>query len=137
MIHANNMSTPEPDMQSLSIDAGDSDKPKGLKGKVHRFYKNVIKPAFPEAIQDVKIKGGMTGLEARVKKEISDPSLFPEVAHVADVRRGIDLCSQENIFLAARKACVRASFARYLGIDPNEVHPDDVPVVAFGGSGGG
>ena len=36
-----------------------------------------------------------------------------------------------------RKAHVRDSFARYLGIDPAQVHPDDVPIVAFGGSGGG
>jgi phospholipase A2 len=32
---------------------------------------------------------------------------------------------------------VRDNFAKHLGLDPSEVHPDDIPIVAFGGSGGG
>nr|POE47632.1 cytosolic phospholipase a2 beta [Quercus suber] len=111
---------------------------KGLfKGKVRGFYHNVIKPAFPEAIQDIKIMKGMSALESHVKMEISDPKIFPEVEHVACVRRGLDLCPEEQAFLVKRKAHVRDNFAKYIGVSPEDVHPDDVPVISFGGSGGG
>lgn len=108
-----------------------------FKGKVREFYQKVIKPAFPEAIQDIKIMSGITALESRVTKEIRDPNVFPEVGHVAHVRRGLDLCSEEQAFLIKRKTHVRDNFARYLGLQPKDVHPDDVPVISFGGSGGG
>ncbi len=32
---------------------------------------------------------------------------------------------------------MRDQFATYMGLDPSQVHPDDVPTLAFGGSGGG
>ncbi|KAH8810962.1 putative cytosolic phospholipase A2 [Xylogone sp. PMI_703] len=76
-------------------------------------------------------------IEAQVTKDLPDPSLFPEVALQANIRRGLDLCPEEQSFLAARKLRVRDQFARYMGWDPAQVHPDDVPTVAFGGSGGG
>jgi cytosolic phospholipase A2 len=59
------------------------------------------------------------------------------VEHVALVRRGIDLSLQEKEYLTNRKWFVRDAFARYMGLNPEEVHPDDVPVIGFGGSGGG
>lgn len=112
-------------------------KPGGIKGKSKGFYQNVIKPAFPEAIQDIKIMSGMTALEARVKKEMHDSQLFPEIEKVAEVRRGLELCPEEQAFLAKRKIHARDNFAKYLGLNPEEVDPRDVPVVSFGGSGGG
>lgn len=66
-----------------------------------------------------------------------DSSRFPEVTRVAEVRKGLDLCPQEKSFLLARREHVRNHFAQYLGLDPAEVHPDDVPTIAFGSSGGG
>lgn len=76
-------------------------------------------------------------VERQVAKDLDDPARFPEVAHVAYVRTGLDLCPQEISYLAARRARMRESFARYMGWDPSCIHPDDVPTVAFGGSGGG
>ena len=138
--HVSGSATPdgelESEMQKASIE-DDRAEAKGLRGKARNFYQKVVKPAFPEAIQDIEIMGGLSGLEHRVKKEIQDPTLFPEVAQVAHVRRGLDLCPQEQTFLAKRKLRVRDAFAKYLGVSPEEVHPDDVPTVAFGGSGGG
>ena len=64
-------------------------------------------------------------------------SRYPEINHVAEVRKGLDLCPQEKTFLLSRKEHVRNHFARYLGLDPAEIHPDDVPTIAFGSSGGG
>lgn len=108
-----------------------------FKRKSSAFYHKLIKPAFPEAITDIKIMSGMTALEARVKHDISNEKLFPEITRVAKVRRGDDLCLEEQTFLVKRKLRTRDSFAKYLGLDPQEVEPEDVPVVAFGGSGGG
>lgn len=79
----------------------------------------------------------MTALETRVKHEIQNPKLFPEVERVAQVRRGIDLCLEEMTFLAKRKAHCRDAFAKYIGVDPLDVNAEDVPAVWFGGSGGG
>ncbi|KAI5370371.1 putative lysophospholipase, catalytic domain, Acyl transferase/acyl hydrolase/lysophospholipase [Septoria linicola] len=107
------------------------DEPK--QGLFKRFYHGIIKPAFPEAITDLKILGGITALETRVKRDMSNVEIFPEVARVAEGRRGLDLCTDEQTFLARRKARARDSFASYLGLDSEDVMPEDVPLVAFGG----
>jgi phospholipase A2 len=112
-------------------------KRRGFQGGLSRLWQDVIKPAFPEAIQDIKILFGMTALKARIRKDIMDPSIFPEVEKVAEVRRGLELCADELAFLKMRKAHVRTKFAEYMGVDPEDVHPDDVPIIAYGGSGGG
>ncbi len=64
-------------------------------------------------------------------------SIFPEVAHTAKVRRSASIGPEEKEFLAKRRIKVRDQFAKYMGWDPAAVHPDDVPTIAFGGSGGG
>lgn len=125
------------DDEHASQSSSSGGKRERMKGKVRNFYENVIKPAFPEAIQDIKIMSGLTSLEGKVKKELSDPTVFPEVAWTAEVRRGTGLCPQEQDFLAKRKARTRDAFAKYMGLKPDEVHPDDVPTISFGGSGGG
>lgn len=76
-------------------------------------------------------------LESRLTKELDDPARFPEIAQQAVVRKGLGLCPEETAYLAARRARVRDHFARYIGLDAAQVHPDDIPTVAFGGSGGG
>ena len=108
-----------------------------MKGKAKGFWKNVVKPAFPEAITDASIIVNAVKVEHVVSTDIHNPDLFPEIQQVAEVRRGLDLAPGELAFLAQRKLHVRENFAKYLGLSPGEVHPDDVPVVAFGGSGGG
>ncbi|TKA79370.1 hypothetical protein B0A55_02837 [Friedmanniomyces simplex] len=105
----------------------------GFRAKI----KGMVKDAFPEAIQDLKIMGGMTALETRVKREMHDPHLFPEVEKVAHVRRGLELCVEEQAFIATRKVRARDKFARYIGVKPEDVDARDVPTVSFGGSGGG
>ena len=124
-------------MKPREDDDDDDDDDSKKKGGMFSRLKEQIKSSFPEAIQDVKIMGGMTSLEMRVKKEINDPAVFPEVNQVAEVRRGIELCPEERAFLEKRKVHTRDAFAEYLGLNPEEVHPDDVPTVSFGGSGGG
>ena len=134
-IHDEQHSQPENATMNASTDSKATDS--SLRGKMKGFYHKVIKPAFPEAIQDVKILAGITALEHRVKKEISDPTLFPEVNHIAEVRIGAGLCAEETAYLTARRLRIREKFAAYIGVPTESVHPDDVPTIAFGGSGGG
>lgn len=76
-------------------------------------------------------------LESRLTKELDDPSRFPEIARQAVVRNGLGLCSEEAAYLAARRMKARDHFARCMGVNAAQVHPDDIPTVSFGGSGGG
>ncbi|CAH0021212.1 unnamed protein product [Clonostachys rhizophaga] len=105
--------------------------------KWRAFWEKVIKPAFPEAVTDMKILFGTAALKARLNWESTNATLHPEIASVAQVRRGLELCPEEQRFLRNRRELMRLAFANYLGLDPNDVHPDDVPVISFGGSGGG
>lgn len=79
----------------------------------------------------------LVSLESRLTKELGDPARFPEIARQAVVRKGLDLSPEETAYVAARRARIRDKFARYVGLDAAQVHPDDIPTVAFGGSGGG
>jgi phospholipase A2 len=69
--------------------------------------------------------------------EARDPKANPEVAWDAKVRISPDLCEEEKQFLATRKEFTRRALAKYLDIPEEEIHPDDVPVIAATGSGGG
>ncbi|KAH8652520.1 putative cytosolic phospholipase A2 [Xylariales sp. PMI_506] len=97
--------------------------------KVKGFV-NDIKPT-------IQLAKSFVSLESRITQDIYDVNLFPEVAHVANIRRGPELCPEEQVWLAARKLHARDHFARYMGWDASAVHPDDVPTIGFGGSGGG
>lgn len=108
-----------------------------IKGKLKSFWNKTVVPAFPEAVADISIIKAALKVEASITKELRDPERHPEVAKTAVVRRGYELCADEMQFREMRKTKVRDAFCRYMEMDPAEVHVDDVPVVAFGGSGGG
>ncbi|KAF7292355.1 Lysophospholipase [Mycena chlorophos] len=76
-------------------------------------------------------------LETHLGPSLTNPEVFPEAGREGQVRRGIDLCDDEQRYVSRRKTHVRNKFAAFLGLDPDNVHPDDVPTIAFGGSGGG
>jgi phospholipase A2 len=115
----------------------DKSQPASMTAKMKSLWHEKVKPAFPEAISDITIAKNAATASEKVKTEILDSTRYPEVQHVAEVRRGLDLAPKEAQFLAQRKLRVRNAFAKYLGLNPAEVHPDDVPTVGFGGSGGG
>jgi cytosolic phospholipase A2 len=94
-------------------------------------------PAFPEAIGDIGLIKASFSVEAITAKDITDAESHPEIHQIAEVRRGSDLSPQELAFLAKRKALVRDAFCEYMGLSSAEVNAEDVPTVAFGGSGGG
>ncbi|POS80528.1 hypothetical protein DHEL01_v201065 [Diaporthe helianthi] len=69
--------------------------------------------------------------------EAHDPGINPEIRYSAKVRVSSELCDEEKEYLARRKKIVTVALAKYLGLDENEVHEDDVPTIAVCGSGGG
>ncbi|KAK0715803.1 acyl transferase/acyl hydrolase/lysophospholipase [Lasiosphaeris hirsuta] len=76
-------------------------------------------------------------LADEIWQEAYDPNIHPEIQYTAEVRVSDQLCDEEKTFLSRRKKVVAAALARYLGLEEEDVHPDDVPVIAMCGSGGG
>lgn len=120
------------DTKSWSTSSSSSSFRRKMKGAF-----KALNPVSPAALADLKIMKRSMSLEGLVTKDLQDTALFPEVANVAEVRRGLDLAPDEAAYLKLRKVYIRDHFAKYMGLDPAEVHPDDVPIVSFGGSGGG
>jgi phospholipase A2 len=69
--------------------------------------------------------------------EANDPESNPEIVWDASVRVSNKLCEEEKRFLEMRQQFTRKGLARYLDIPEDKIHPDDVPVIAMCGSGGG
>jgi phospholipase A2 len=69
--------------------------------------------------------------------DANNPEANPEIAWDASVRISDDLCQEEKAFLEKRKHFTKKALARYLDIPEETIHPDDVPVIAMCGSGGG
>ena len=69
--------------------------------------------------------------------EAHDPSTHPEIEYSAKVRVSNDLCTDEKQFLERRKKYARIALAKYLNLKEKDIHPDDVPTIAMGCSGGG
>lgn len=88
------MHDPEEGLDKDFEDMSTSESGSKRQGRLHQFYEKRVKPAFPEAITDLKILSGVTALETRVKRDINDPQLFPEILKVAEVRRGLELCPE-------------------------------------------
>lgn len=76
-------------------------------------------------------------LAGEIWNEAHDPFVNPEIRYAAKVRVSSDLCDEEKEFLARRKRIASVAMAKYLGLEEKDVHPDDVPIIAMCGSGGG
>ncbi|KAJ4013936.1 hypothetical protein NW752_005648 [Fusarium irregulare] len=76
-------------------------------------------------------------LADEIWQDAHDPLINPEIRYSATVRVSPDLCNEEKEFLSRRKRVARVGLAKYLGLEEDEVHPDDVPTIAMCGSGGG
>ncbi|CAG9939118.1 unnamed protein product [Clonostachys rosea f. rosea IK726] len=76
-------------------------------------------------------------LADEIWSEAHDPLVNPEIRYSAEVRISSDLCKEEKEFLSRRKRVIRVALARYLGLQENDIHPDDIPTIAMCGSGGG
>ncbi|KAM0248767.1 hypothetical protein ACHAP5_003257 [Fusarium lateritium] len=76
-------------------------------------------------------------LADEIWQDAHDPLINPEIQYSAQVRVSPNLCEEEKQFLSRRKRVARIGLAKYLGLEEDEVHPDDVPTIAMCGSGGG
>ncbi|KAJ5324968.1 hypothetical protein N7476_003568 [Penicillium atrosanguineum] len=76
-------------------------------------------------------------LADEIWQEAHDPELNPEITRDARVRVSGDLCAEEQAFRKKRQQHALKALASYLDIPVEDIHPDDVPVIAMCGSGGG
>lgn len=76
-------------------------------------------------------------LAEEIWKEARDPDVHPEILQEARVRVGNTLCDEELAFRRKRQAHAVKALASYLDIPEEDIHPDDVPIIAMCGSGGG
>lgn len=76
-------------------------------------------------------------LADEIWSEAHDPLVNPEIRYSARVRVSSELCNEEKEYLLRRKKVIRVALAMYLGLNENDIHPDDVPTIAMCGSGGG
>ncbi|KAI9019063.1 acyl transferase/acyl hydrolase/lysophospholipase [Hyaloraphidium curvatum] len=72
---------------------------------------------------------------AKAMAVMRDPKYFPELEWEASIRRGLELCEAEQQFRKDRLPLTHRAIEAFIGekID----NPEDVPIVAIGGSGGG
>ncbi|KIW93506.1 uncharacterized protein Z519_06111 [Cladophialophora bantiana CBS 173.52] len=95
--------------------------------------------ALPDGFQKLQFELSMQPgtLADQIWQEAHDPCINPEIEWNATVRVGDTLGKDELEFRRKRKQHVVKALAKYLGLDENEIHPDDVPTIAICGSGGG
>ncbi|BAE59898.1 unnamed protein product [Aspergillus oryzae RIB40] len=105
--------------------------------------KNYIIPDWtrllPATVQKLQRELSMApgSLADDIWKEAHDPDINPEILQDARVRVGSDLCREELEFRRKRREHGVKALASYLEIPEEDIHPDDVPVIAMCGSGGG
>ncbi|KAG9241977.1 putative cytosolic phospholipase A2 zeta [Calycina marina] len=80
---------------------------------------------------------GPDSLAHEIWEEAHDPFINPEIEYSASVRLSEELCDEEKEFRERRRKVIRVALAKYLGLNDEEVHEDDVPCIAMVGSGGG
>ncbi|CAI2181954.1 6508_t:CDS:10, partial [Funneliformis geosporum] len=104
-------------------------------GLISHLRTDVVTKVKPEKY--IKLIHGFNALKENVPKKLKDRSLHPEIEWDAKVRTSNELCDDEKKFLSERKEYIREAFAKYIGVKVEEIHVDDIPVIAFAGSGGG
>ncbi|KAK2753126.1 hypothetical protein FQN55_005086 [Onygenales sp. PD_40] len=94
---------------------------------------------LPETLQTLQRELSMAkgSLADDIWSEAHDAELNPEITHEARVRIGDDLCREERYFQWRRRQAIVRGLAAYLGLREEDIHPDDVPVIALCSSGGG
>ncbi|KUL87780.1 hypothetical protein ZTR_03262 [Talaromyces verruculosus] len=112
-------------------------------GTIGDNIKNFILPDWarllPATVQKLQRELSMApgSLADDIWKEAHDPDINPEIAIEARVRVGDTLCPEEVQFRQKRQRHVVKALAKYLDLKEEDIHPDDVPVIAMCGSGGG
>ncbi|CAN9407653.1 unnamed protein product [Alternaria alternata] len=95
-----------------------------------------VLPGFIRKLQN-ELSMAPGSLAEEIWYQANDPEINPEIIWDASVRVSNELCDEEKAFLKKRAQFTKAALARYLDIPEAQIHPDDVPVIAMCGSGGG
>ncbi|KAF3052347.1 hypothetical protein E8E11_010471 [Didymella keratinophila] len=95
-----------------------------------------VLPGFVKKLQS-ELSMAPGSLAEEIWYEANDPETNPEIVWDASVRVSDQLCEEELSFREKRAQFTKAALARYLDIPEGKIHPDDVPVIAMCGSGGG
>jgi phospholipase A2 len=95
-----------------------------------------VLPGFIRKLQN-ELSMAPGSLAEEIWYEANDPEINPEIIWDASVRVSSELCQEEKAFLEKRAQFTKAALARYLDIPEAKIHPDDVPIIAMCGSGGG
>ncbi|KAJ4317471.1 hypothetical protein N0V94_004930 [Neodidymelliopsis sp. IMI 364377] len=95
-----------------------------------------VLPGFIKKLQN-ELSMAPGSLAEEIWYEANDPETNPEIIWDASVRVSDQLCEEELSFREKRSMFTKAALARYLDIPEATIHPDDVPVIAMCGSGGG
>lgn len=86
--------------------------------------------------ENVRMVGELSSVREDIQRALKDEVQNPEVGWEGTVRRENTLCEDEKKFRQKRKEKIAAKLKVYLELD-EDVHPDDVPCIGLGGSGGG
>lgn len=106
-----------------------------LVGYIFPEWSKLI-PGFVRKLQrELSMEPG--SLAEELWKDAHDAGMHPEIRYTAKVRVSNELCDDEKEYLNRRKEKTRAALAKYLDLNINDIHPDDVPTIAMCGSGGG
>jgi phospholipase A2 len=95
-----------------------------------------IMPGFIRKLQN-ELSMAPGSLAEEIWYDANNPEANPEIVWDASVRISDQLCKEEKAFLEKRAHFTKSALARYLDIPEATIHPDDVPVIAMCGSGGG
>jgi phospholipase A2 len=111
----------------------------GLSDKVVGYILPDWSKFIPGYIRKLRSELSMApgSLADEIWQEARDPYINPEIQYSARVRVSGDLCDEEKEFLSRRKRIAHMALAKYLGLEEQDIHPDDVPTIAICGSGGG
>lgn len=94
---------------------------------------------LPASVQKLQRELSMApgSLADDIWREAHDAHLNPEISYEANVRVSDNLCPEEIAFRRKRQRRVVKALAKYLDLKEEDIHPDDVPIIAMCGSGGG
>ncbi|KAH5765313.1 lysophospholipase [Parastagonospora nodorum] len=93
-------------------------------------------PGFIRKLQD-ELSMAPGSLAEEIWSDANNPEANPEIVWDASVRISDELCKEEKAFRQKRAHFTKAALARYLDIPEDTIHPDDIPIIAMCGSGGG
>ncbi|OKL61926.1 hypothetical protein UA08_03019 [Talaromyces atroroseus] len=105
--------------------------------------KNYITPDWmgflPATVRKLQRELSMApgSLADEIWRESRDVDMNPEISYDANVRVGDTLCPEEVVFRRKRQKHAVKALAKYLDLKEEDIHPDDVPIIAMCGSGGG